>query len=275
MLGRFLLNYYLSIHRTKEDSPLHYAVDEDRVDIFKILAGDPYFEDFNIENVHPDSWQWHNTILGNACVKNRVEIVDFFMNLQGDRKIDFRNLADNGETFLGCTLFQEACRSGSDKVVQLFLNRADELNINLNSGGLVGPFILAANYAKSKPVLDLLLKDKRIDVGETDKYGYTALHKSFKESDENTEIIDTLLQSPRINLTERKNLNGFTALHVACCNLRSTNLSTMNDNMGHVARIEAFLKEAKRRNIDIHVPDNYGNSFVHFLFKDLGYLGNW
>ena len=74
VLGRFLLNYYLSIHRTKEDSPLHYAVDEDRVDIFKILAGVPYFEDFNIENVDADSKQWHNTILGNACVTGNWDL---------------------------------------------------------------------------------------------------------------------------------------------------------------------------------------------------------
>ena len=116
VLGRFLLNYYCCTNQTIPDSPLHYAVDQNRVDIFKILAGVPYFEDFNIKNLSfPTRKQWHNTLLGNACVENRVEIVDFFMNLQGDRKIDFRSVAYNG-----CTLFQEACKSGSDKVVQLF-----------------------------------------------------------------------------------------------------------------------------------------------------------
>ena len=97
-----------------------------------------------------------------------MEIVDFFMNLYRDRKIEFGNVSHNGYT-----LFQEAIKFGSDKVVELFLNRADELNINLNSGGGgVGPFILAAN---SKPVLDLLLKDQRIDVEATDGYHRTAL----------------------------------------------------------------------------------------------------
>ena len=257
VLGRFLLNYYCCTNQTIPDSPLHYAVDQNRVDIFKILAGLPYFKDFNIKNLSfPTRKQWHNTLLGNACVENRVEIVDFFMNLQGDRKIDFRSVAYNG-----CTLFQEACKSGSDKVVQLFLDRAEELNIDLNSGGFIGPFILAAN---SKPVLDLLLKDQRINVEATDGYERTALLRIFSETEENMEIIDTLLQSSRINLTA-KDFFGQTVLHLVC---------KLKHLPRRAERLQAYLEAAMRRSIGVNIQDNYRQTFLHCAFDFWGRYPN-
>ena len=60
VLGRFTLDYYLSdphqtLHKTewsfkwKWDRPLHHAIDQNRVDIFKILAAWPYLTNFNLK----------------------------------------------------------------------------------------------------------------------------------------------------------------------------------------------------------------------------------
>ena len=60
VLGRFTLDYYLSdphqtLHKTewsfkwKWDRPLHHAIDQNRVDIFKILAAWPYLINFNLQ----------------------------------------------------------------------------------------------------------------------------------------------------------------------------------------------------------------------------------
>ena len=53
VFGRFLLDYYLSTRQIRDcgASPLHYAVDQNRVDILKILADSPYMRYFNLRDL--------------------------------------------------------------------------------------------------------------------------------------------------------------------------------------------------------------------------------
>ena len=195
------------------------------------------------------------------------------MNLQGDRKIDFRKVAYNGSA-----LFHEACKSGSYEVVQLFLERRRELKIRLN---IYGDFLIWS--IKSKPVLELLLKDEK---KTTNIFRPTALlealgaleaidcrDKCIKTTKENMKVIDALLQSPRTNLAAKSwypTRDGETALHLLARKCEPTGYFNPSKR-NFVQRDEVFLKEAKRRNIDvINMQDSFGQTFVHVAF-----LGSW
>ena len=195
------------------------------------------------------------------------------MNLQGDMKIDFRQVAYNGSA-----LFHEACKSGSYEVVQLFLERRRELKIRLN---IYGDFLIWS--IKSKPVLELLLKDEK---KTTNKFRPTALLEALevledevlnnrhrrnyrKITKENMKVIDTLLQSPRINLAARSShpgRSGETALHLLARKCEPTGFFNPS-KYNFLQRVEVFLKEAKRRNIDvINMQGSCGWTFVHQAF---------
>ena len=74
------------------DSPLHYAADQKRFDIFDIVVKTP-LENINIENRHSgNSLRGHHaSILGEACEKGQLDVIRYFINLkvQGSKKIDF------------------------------------------------------------------------------------------------------------------------------------------------------------------------------------------
>ena len=248
VFGRFLLDYSLS-KVPSWDTPLHYAVEKNRLDIFQKLARSRYFKNFNIENVCGSNSQWHRTLVGDAVVLDRVEIVELLMNLEGEKKIDFTNVAYNGYT-----LFHDACRAGSTKVVELFLDRAKVLKLRLDLGAIL--------EAKSKPVLELLLNDLRIDVEATDYHGHTVLHKVMSYNSEEQEDIyestELLLNSPRIDISV-KDKYGKTALDIAC----------VEDD---AIKVEAFLRAAKKRNIDVNIADKNGFTFVHLAFVPTRYF---
>ena len=166
-----------------------------------------------------------DTLLGNACMKNQWEIIEFYMNLEGTKQIDFNALHDSEGTDVGptpITLFHEACKHGSVDVVKLFLKHADKLKIELNPGSRnlpnSGLFLIGTPLMStiSIEVLMLLLSDSRIDVNAKDFFGETALTKIFKGAFE-LEVIEVFLQCSRINLIGTDDA-GNTAFHKACYN---------------------------------------------------------
>ena len=168
LFGYFILDYLGNQGMTKFDTFLHYAAHRNRFDIFDLLIKTPTMTSLNIKNVKHN--QLYGTLLGNACIANQLEVLDFFMNLQGPKKIDFN------QTVNGFTLFHEACNSGNVEIVKLFLKNADTLQIDLNVPANNGrtPFM----YSKSQ-VLPLLLSDERIDVNAVDYKGETLLSEAF------------------------------------------------------------------------------------------------
>ena len=284
LLGRFILDYYCCFDKLEEpvssgwnkmieeiylktsknhkpgdpESPLHFAADNNRLDILNYLASLPTICDMNLEIViDPYSPKGtypffaRKTILGNACQKNQVEIVEFFMKLRGNKKIDFNECSNS------YTLFHEACASGNIEVVKLFLKHAKKLRIDLNARNLelLGPpsarktpFKIAVKRSK-KDVVKLLLSDNRIDVSNVNEYDNSVLFQSLKIIKKNNtdckmalfyhdkkqdEIFTMLVNSPRIPLEGR--YNGETIFH-AVFEMKDAN------------KAEVLLKEAIKRNI--------------------------
>ena len=91
-------------------------------------------------------------------------------------------------------------------------------------------------------------------------------------TEENVKVIDTLLQSPRINLaarSSRPNSNGQTALHLLArqCGPKLRPRDKVSNKWNPLRRVKVFLKEAKRRNIDvINMQDSMSQTFVHEAF---------
>ena len=190
-----------------------------------------------------------------------MEIVEFYMkrNLQPNNqwKIDFNKEIFNWD-FIRCTYFHEACISKSVDMVKLFLKYADELNIDLNAGtpnahdyDQVGETVLMV--VESKEVLEVLLNDDRINANERNASLQTALIDIFC-SNKSYEMgfIQTILQSPKVDLT-LSDYSGYTALHYACAD--------KDPEM-----VEAYLKEAIKRDIDVNVRSHNGHTAASLAF---------
>ena len=119
------LEEYIKIRNTKAIIPdgmqspneqlLSFALRKDRVDVFEILSRT------SLQNVCSYSNMWTSIHL------DRTRILEFFLNLKGNRKIDFNRMENNG-----CTPFHSACSSSSKDTVCLFLKYAHEAGIDLN-----------------------------------------------------------------------------------------------------------------------------------------------
>ena len=241
------MRFILEVH----DSPLHYAVKQSRLDILTIIATNASSTkmDMNIEGVYDNSHLFHDSVLGEACFENQIDIIKFYMNLKGNQKVDFNKPAKECTT-----LFHQACVSGHIEVVRLFLQHADDLKIDLNAhdmddGGMT-PFMLT----NSKEILELLLNDQRIDVNATDTIGFTALLWLYNGPGSRytqeliLELATFLLESPRID----PNVGDTSLLHIA----------------SNVDEAEVFFKAAmKRRTIDVNRRDVFdGVTPAHHAF---------
>ena len=250
-------------------SPLKMAAQESRLDVLQMCADSP------LKVMDADIFDEKNqtsgffTILGEMCMRNRVEVIEFYMNLKGDRRVDFNKRCSSGDS-----LFHEACRSRNVQVVKMFLDRAEELDIELNirdGRGDTPPIMYAC---KSKDVMQLLLSDARIDAKATDDEGHNVLHHichmgidrrivlggvqinkpNPQEEDHVTDITILLLQSskvPYIKDTSR----GMSPLHHAC------------DNHDKGLRIKAILEFImERESIDVNEEDDAGRTAAHVAF---------
>ena len=297
LLGRFILDYYCCFGKRRivqpsepnkfydtcepEETPLHFAADKNRLDILNYLASLPTMCHMNLENVIKDNnWEYPSpqTILGNACQKNQVEIVEFFMNLRGNKKM--KKIDFNDQTRSSYTLFHAACRSGNIEIVKLFLKHADELNIDLNplQVGFSGtprrgttPFRLAISKSKVE-VVKLLLSDSRLVVNDVNPIDKSPLFQSLSVVNENSvrgishkeqdEIFAALVNSPRIPL-EAITKYGKNIFHPVF-------------DMKDAEKAEILVKEAVRRNIASHLSvakiSYSGFTAIHCAFNyGLGY----
>ena len=280
LFGQLVLDYFLCLKKPQLwkgfresasfDTPIHYAAHKNRLDIFDFLANIPVLPNLNIQNRYEYSDQLQGTLLGNACAENQTLVLEYFMNLKGAKKIDFNcKIEGYEEGDRGFSLFHEACKFGNIEVVKLFLKYADELNIDLNLRESTcverwTPFMLTS----STEVLELLLNDKRIDVNATNDDGDTLLSYAFdynnNDEEENVELIDCLLRSPRIDLNSGPLAHlQRTLLHRAC------------QNKFH-QRAEALLKAAIKRGFDVNQKDLRGLTAAHFAFgyNMMGFTGN-
>ena len=252
------------------DTPLHFAADQNRMDIFDMLVKSPHLKDMNVDNFYQGiqyEGRCQRTLLGKACTKNQVEVIKYFINqnLEGNQTVDF-NRVPSGPW--GFSLFHNACDSNNIEVVKLFLDHADKLGINLNAR-LRSRFSDVIDgktpiMCVMKPeVMKLLLADERIDVNATDDEGHTVLFYVVDNEDpgkklQDQEVIDTisLLMSPTSRfdptIDER---NGCTALHIAL---------SWRDEFA-----EVILKHALTAGIDVNCRDpREGETPAHCAFRN-------
>ena len=166
------------------------------------------------------------------------------------------------------TLFTVVCGGQDETTIELFLDNADKLGIDLNwreSNGMT-PFM----HLTSKKLIKLFLDDERIDVNAVCEMQFNALFHLYNrtmyvQNDKDKRIlenIETLLASPRFNIGF-VNTDGSLALHLAC------DTSCYNYD---APRVEAYLKVAVQRGIDINVRDHEGLTPIHFAF---GYFSSY
>ena len=267
------------------ETPLHFAADNNRLDILNYLASLPTMQHMNLKNVAPlklsQGHRPHETLLGNAILKNQVEIVEFFMKLRGDKKINFDDTSELHSDFedinlSGYTLFYLACNSGNIQVIKLFLKHADELNINLNPALPQYRTPLCISIVKpNKKVVELLMNDSRIDVSLFDAFLTLseecgpirtnvdqANRRYFEERRERLKLFAMVVNSPRITL-EDVDHQGQTIFHVAF-------------EWKDPKIVEVLIKEAIKRNIASSLSvtrNNLGLTAIHcaFNFEDSDY----
>ena len=266
LFAQFMLEYVSQVHKRMHifrgamDSPLHFASENNRLDILEILARNASSStkmDLNFEGIYNHECLLHNTVLGEACANNRLEIIEFYIKLRDIKLVDF-NQPSNGDPVSDYTLFHQACASGHVEVVKLFLKHADELNIDLNARHSCEgtPFMMS----HSKDVLQLLLDDRRIDVNAVDNINYSALLWLYNGpgiSDELIlELVEFLLQSPRID-TYTVGVHHKSILHIA----------------GEANEAEVVFKAATERfDIDVNRRDYEGLTPAHYAFGyEIGY----
>ena len=257
------------------DTPLHFAADENRIDIFDLLVDSPHMKNMNVESLgySDSSSNCQHSFLADACFKNQVEVIQYYMNLNGDKKIDFNKIPPSQNGY-GCTLFHAACDSNHFEVIKLFLDRADELQIDLNAREIRDgktPFM----FAMKPEVVKLLLADERIDANAIDGIGHSALYyvsdcydmkdpypDDLPRRFEHQEIMDTITllmsKSSRFDPTLDERL-GLTSLHVAFSNK-------------YYQMAEVILKNALTAGIDVNCRENrLGKSPAHIAFNAASY----
>ena len=112
----FLQEFYslqLSEKREAGLSPIHYAANEGRVDIFEILVKTSV--DFN--SIYGDKF----TALDLACIGKHVELVKLIFKYRKEKNINF----DLGQ-------FSNACYSGIKDIVEIFIEYSNENTLDPN-----------------------------------------------------------------------------------------------------------------------------------------------
>ena len=109
LFAAFMSSYQVKITKIEYwywETPLHFAADENRIDIFDMLVKSPHMNNMNVDSIQLQEGckGLQRTLLGHACFNNQVDVVEFFMNLEGDKKVDFNKMP-----FWGFSLFHCAC----------------------------------------------------------------------------------------------------------------------------------------------------------------------
>ena len=140
-------------------SPLHYAAYFDELQIFELIAKSP-LKNLNMEKKFiVGDQQLLTSVIGYACVTWKIQILEFYAKLAGERRIDFAAPDPENENY---TAFHAACHSGQIEVVKFFFNMKNERNIDVNARAELGvtPFMITCTTSNKNP--DLLVTFTRI-----------------------------------------------------------------------------------------------------------------
>lgn len=151
--------------------------------------------------------QHDKTPLQLAVFRGQDQIVELLLNALSPEQI-------NGFRKRGDFLILIAVRCGYDHIVELLLNKlpAESLGSNDLAGANALHVVLSSTpLSRKQPILDLLLRSKKIDVNAT-HFGNTPLHQAVLTRDVDT--VKRLLREESIGLSIR-NKQGNTALDLA------------------------------------------------------------
>ena len=266
-----LMKDFISNRRgTSFPCPLHYAARHGRLDFFRVLTK-THLKDFNV--VIESSYDECSTPLSVACYNGQLEIIEFYLNLEGERKIDFNSTDETG-----LTLFHYACHSGLPENVQFVMKYSEILKLDLDIHGNDGltPFMMACTARrKCKTVVELLLRLDCIDFNARDEYGKNVVHlicedtfyKEHKKlwfktqcqgSCNDPSLIELLWKhSDKIDFNAIDD-SGRTPFHIAC--------------MKHcLLKVEFFFNKSLEIGLDTNHRDENGLTPFHFAVMDYEY----
>ena len=177
----------------------HACISGAKEEVAKLLA-DPKFDLSN------PNFPWAVQAFCDTAKAGQVEIIQLLLE---DGRINADGI-HNGDT-----AFSLACSAGHAKIVKLLLN-ISRVNVNFTYEDGLTDFHIACADAEHLEVIQLLGADNRIDVNQIineDGYSYTAFSLACGAGD--AKVVDLLLKNPRIDvyLTDS---NGSTPLMLAC-----------------------------------------------------------
>ncbi|MDQ7824135.1 MAG: ankyrin repeat domain-containing protein [Candidatus Eremiobacteraeota bacterium] len=225
--------------------PLHYAVQQNRLEIVKILVQNG--ADVNAKNhIGVTPWETaaaqgfggiaeylagkgartYNRELQAAVFENKLEKTEELLKLHPGQV----NQGD-GE---GTRLLQVAACNGYDEMVRLLIARGADVNAHNDSGTTA---LQEAVYKKNRPMIDLLLSE-RADPDGKDCRGYTSLHLAVELGD--YDVASRILSAgAKINV---RGMGGLTPLHLAAMQGR---LRIMELLLSKGAAVNARTEEGK------------------------------
>lgn len=236
-------------------TPLHFAADQNRLDIFELLLKTPTYHSLNLNPGYSGGSHYgtKGSVLEYAICRSQLEVIQFFMKLEGDMKIDFNHPISTDSHSLSSSLpiFDLACEYGNSQVVALLLKHANELEIFLNNTIQGSTPLQRAIQRGAKEIVKLLVDDPRIDVAKSLFFSITC--HPITKSDPSTDIFEIILKSPRTSLNE-SNDDGDTVFHLIC-----------QRKLADFA--ELIFREAIRRNIYCFNQKNVEEvAGIHYAF---------
>lgn len=214
-------------HVSNYGTGLRWACISDNTDnIVELLVNQPELVNINQVDEKGDS-AFHN-----SCDQSKLHAVSILLT-RADLAINLQN--HRGETALwsACSLNRCVERQPGNEVLAVILKMRPDIDTHLADHNGVSPLLNACN-SRYPEAVELLLSHREIDVNQADNDGITPLislcqYTNFDKRSDRDRALESLLKCEKLNVN-KTNLNGQTALHVAC---DSRDINTVRALLAH------------------------------------------
>ena len=161
----------------------------------------------------------------------------------------------NPKNFLDQTPFHFACQNGHFKIADTYMQRSQELNIQLNDKDEINgwtAFHYACNYGHTKIVEMIMQKsiEINIELNAKDLHGRKSAFNLAVERDHSKTVEMLLDNSTEFNIDLKTSQEDRTAFHFACVNGKSW-------------LVEMILQKSDMILIDLNAKDRFGKTAFH------------